>query len=207
MNIPRDRQIENRTGLVRFARIFSNVISPPVMFAIMGIAFALKERPFWPGMGWAAVYGLLASLAPIIVVLVLLKTGRISELHMSNTKERNIPYATAVVFATIAYGLIIWQDGPPLLQCLALFNIVELTALGLINTAWLISLHSTGIMATFVLVGLIFGWTTSLLIVLPFVIVVCWVRLYLKRHTPAQVAAGIILGIASVFSLQLVGCF
>ena len=207
MNIPRDRLIENRTGLVKFARIFSNVVSPPVMFAILGIAFALKERPFWPGMGWATVYGLLVSLAPIIVVLILLKTGRISELHMSNTKERNLPYVTAVAFAAIAYGILAWFDGPYLLQCLALFNIIELTALGLINMVWLISLHSTGVMAAFVLVGLVFGWPVSAIIVLPFVFAVCWVRLYLKRHTLAQVIAGLVLGTVSVLSLQLIGCF
>lgn len=205
MNIPRDRQIENRIGFVRFARIFSNVVSPPVMFAILGIAFALKERPFWPAIGWAAVYGLLSSLGPIIIVLIMLKTGRISELHMSNTSERHLAYIAGVMFAATAFGIISWQDGPPLLQCLALFNVIELTALGLINIGWLISLHSTGIMATLVLVGLVFGWTASLIVV-PFVIAVCWVRLFLKRHTPAQVAAGLVLGAVSAFSLQLMGC-
>jgi len=35
---------------------------------------------------------------------------------------------------------------------------IELAALGIINAFWLISLHSTGIMATFLLVGLVFGW-------------------------------------------------
>ncbi|MCP5094266.1 MAG: phosphatase PAP2 family protein, partial [Chloroflexi bacterium] len=204
---PRDRQIENRTGLVKFARIFSNVVSPPVMFAILGIAFAMKERPFWPAFGWAAVYGLLSSLGPIIVVLIMLKTGRISELHMSNTSERHFAYIAGVLFAAIAFGIISWQDGPPLLRCLALFNVIELIALGLINIVWLISLHSTGIMATFVLTGFVFGWTTSLIVVLPFVIAVCWVRLYLKRHTPAQVVAGLVLGAVSAFSLQLMGCF
>ena len=83
---------------------------------------------------------------------------------------------------------------------------MELTALGLINAFWLISLHSTGVMAAFVIIGLVFGWTASLIVV-PFVISVCWVRLYLKRHTPAQVVAGLLLGVASVWVLTLMGCF
>jgi membrane-associated phospholipid phosphatase len=62
-------------------------------------------------------------------------------------------------------------------------------------------------MATFVIVGLVFGWGYSLIVV-PFVISVCWVRLYLKRHTPAQVVAGLGLGVlTSVLSLTLLGCF
>ena len=206
MTAPLDRNIHNRTGLVKVARIFSNVVSPPVMFAILGLAIPLKTLPFWPGFAWAAVYGLLVSLAPILVVLYLLKIGYISELHMSNTSERHLPYATAVVFALFAFGLVSWFDGPELLRCLLIFNVVELIALGLINIRWLISIHATGVVATWLIVGLVFGWTASLIVV-PFVILVAWVRLYLKRHTPLQVIAGATLGVFSVLSLRLIGCF
>ncbi|MFQ5434214.1 MAG: hypothetical protein ACE5FD_04990, partial [Anaerolineae bacterium] len=196
----------DRTGLIKAARIFSNVVSPPVMFALLGIAIPLKTLPFWPGFGWAAVYGLLTSLAPILVVLYLLKIGYISELHMSNTSERHLPYTTAVAFALLAFGIVSWFDGPELLRCLLIFNIIELAALGVINIWWLISIHATGIMATFVIVGLVFGWGWSLL-ALPFVVAVCGVRLYLKRHTPAQILAGLGLGVLSVGVLTLFGCF
>ena len=206
MTAPLDRNIHDRTGLVKAARIFSNVVSPPVMFAILGLVIPLKTLPFWPGFAWAAVYGLLVSLAPILVVLYLLKIGYISELHMSNTGERHLPYATAVVFALLAFGIFSWFDGPELLRCLLIFNVIELIALGLINIRWLISLHATGVVATWLIVGLVFGWTASLIVV-PFVISVAWVRLYLKRHTPSQVIAGAILGVVSVLSLRLIGCF
>ena len=171
------------------------------------MTFALRERPFWSGMGWAAIYSSLVTLAPILFVLFMLKTGRIAELHMSNTRERFLPYLVAVGFAAIAYGVITWFNGPELLRCLALFNMIELSALGVINLFWLISMHSTGIMATFMLIGLVFDWPTSLTIVFPFVIAVSWVRLYLKRHTPSQIIAGIALGVVSVLSLTFLGCF
>jgi membrane-associated phospholipid phosphatase len=206
MNTPLDHDVQNRTGLVKVARTFSNVISPPVMFALLGLAIPLRTLPFWPGFAWAAMYGLLVSFAPILFVLYLLRTGRISELHMSNTSERHLPYAAAVGFALLAFGIVNWLDGPELLRCLLIFNIVELTALGVINIWWLISIHTTGIMATWLIVGLVWGWVASLIVV-PFVILVSWVRLYLRRHTPAQVLAGFALGIASVLSLTLLGCF
>jgi membrane-associated phospholipid phosphatase len=207
MNTPLDEQKHNRTGLVRLARIYSNVVSPPTMFAVLGLAIGLSVLPFWPGFLWSAVYGLIVSLAPIIFVLFLLKTGRIKELHMSNTNERHWPYVAAVLCAALAWGIIHWFDGPELLACLALFNVIELAALAIINIYWLISIHATGVMATFVIVGLVFGWGYSLIVV-PFVISVCWVRLYLKRHTPAQVVAGLGLGVlTSVLSLTLLGCF
>ena len=205
--LPLDLLAQNRTGIVKAARIYSNVVSPPIMFAVVGLAFGLYALPGWLGFWWAAVYGLLVSLAPILVVVFLLKTGRIAELHMSNTRERNIPYLSAILFAGIAYGLIAGFNGPDLLRCLALFNIIELILLTVINHFWLISLHATGAMATAVLVGLVFGWPLSLLVAGPMVISVCWVRLFLKRHTPAQIVAGLALGTAVVLSLIPLGCF
>lgn len=208
MNLPPlDQLAKNRTGLIKMARIYSNVVSPPVMFAVVGLAFGLYALPGWPGFWWAAVYGLLTSLAPILVVVYLLKTGRIAELHMSNTRERNIPYLSAILFATVAYSLIAGFDGPELLRCLALFNVIELIMLTVINHFWLISLHATGAMASAILVGLVFGWPISLLLAGPMVISVCWVRLFLKRHTPAQIVAGLALGAVVVLSLTPFGCF
>jgi membrane-associated phospholipid phosphatase len=206
MNAPLDQLIHNRTGLVKFARIYSNVVSPPVMFAVLGLAVALWERPFWPGLAWAAAYGFFISLAPILFVLYWLKTGRISELHMSNTSERHLPYITAVVLAALTFGIFTWFGGPQLMRCLLIFNVIELTALGIINIWWLISIHATGVVAAWLITAFIFGWPASLIVV-PFVISVAWVRLYLKRHTPWQVIAGGALGILSVLSLRLIGCF
>ena len=66
---PLDHFEEHRTGTVKAARLFSNIVSPPVMFAILGLAFALYERPFLNGLLWAAVYGFFVSLLPILIVL------------------------------------------------------------------------------------------------------------------------------------------
>jgi membrane-associated phospholipid phosphatase len=206
MPSPLDTHAANRIGAVRAARLFSNIVSPPVMFALLGLAIALRELPFWPALAWASVYGFFVSLAPILVVLYLLRSGRIAELHMSNTSERHLPYLSAFAFAALTFALVTLYRGPELMRCLALFNALELAALGLINVAWLISIHATGVMATMLIVGLVFGWPYALL-VLPFVVAICWVRLYLKRHSPGQVLAGLGLGVLSVFSLTLFGCF
>ena len=72
---------------------------------------------------------------------------------------------------------------PELLRCLTIFNMIELAALGLINVFWLISIHATGIMATLVITGMIFGWEAGMAFVLPFVIAVCAVRLGLSAAT------------------------
>ncbi len=206
MKRPLDELLHDRVGKVKAARVYSNIISPPVMFSSLGLALALVERPFWNGLSWAAAYMLLVSATPIVAVLYLLRTGHISELHMSNTSERHLPYAIAIGCALLGLALVHLFNGPELLRCLLVFNVVELMALALINLFWLISIHATGIMATMTIVWLVFGWTASLF-VLPFVISVSWVRLFLKRHTPMQVMAGLLLGAGSVLTLTLFGCF
>lgn len=204
--IPRDWSPDARFGAVRTARIFSNFVSPPVMFAIIGMALALFAAPNWRGLAWGIVYGLLISLAPILFVLFMLRTGRIAELHMSNTRERHLPYLVSV-FCGLLVLLLDWLfHGPDLLRCLAWFNVIELAALGIINIFWLISIHATAMASTVMIAWLVFGaWT--LLITLPLLALVTWVRLFLKRHTPGQIIAGILLGSTTVLSLTLFGCF
>ena len=192
--------------MVRVARILSNIISPPIMFALIGLALGLYERPVWPGLAWGAVYALMVALTPIIVILYMMRIGRISDLHMSATSERHIPYLTSVITGTLAYGIITVFDGPVLLRCLSILSIITLGALGLINTQWLISIHATAAAATWLIATLIFGWVAGL-ILLPFLVLISWIRLYLKRHTPAQVLAGIALGMSTVLIMRMMGCF
>jgi membrane-associated phospholipid phosphatase len=206
MSSPRDWHASDRTGVTRAARIFSNIVSPPVIFAVMGLVLSLYSLPLAQALTWAAIYGLFVSLMPILFVLWMLSTGRVAELHMSDTRERQLPYIVAII-TSIAFLVIANQaDGPELVRCLGIFNVIALTALALINSRWLISFHATAIAAAWAIVGLVFGWQASLL-VLPLVALVIIVRLYLKRHTVTQIIAGLALGVLSVWVLTFIGCF
>lgn len=206
MTVPRDTHEADRVGSVKLARRLSNIISPPIMFAAIGLALGVYERPVLPGLAWGFVYGLIVTLIPMAVVLTFLRTGRISDLHMSHTSERHIPYLIAVAAGIIAYLVIRLFDGPELLLCLSVSNIITLGALGLINTQWLISIHATAAAATWLIATLVFGPVVGL-ILLPLVILICYIRLFLKRHTLAQVLAGVALGLAVVLVLRAFGCF
>ena len=206
MSVPRDHSASTTVGAVRAARLFSNIVSPPVIFALLGLALALAELPFWPGLFWAALYGFCVSLAPIIYVVYLLRTGRISDLHMSAPGERHSPYIVSVLGSITAFILISEFGGPELVACLAIFSIITLAALALITYFWLISIHAASIAAAALVMGLVYGpWSAILL--LPLVALVSWVRLYLRRHTPAQVGAGLALGVGVVALVTLFGCF
>ena len=87
-----------------------------------------------------------------------------------------------------------------------MFSAIVLGILGVINDFWKISIHAASIAAAAVIVALVFGPRFALLL-LPLVIAVTWLRLYLRRHTVAQVVAGLIVGIITPLVLTLFGCF
>ena len=172
----------------------------------MGLVLSLYSLPLPQALAWATIYGLFVSLMPILFVLWMLNTGRVKELHMSDTSERHLPFIVAVLCAIAFLVIVNLASGPDLLRCLGIFNVIALSALALINTRWLISFHATAISAAWTIVLLVFGLKASLL-VLPLVVLLIVVRLYLKRHTVAQVIAGLVLGVVSVWVLTLIGCF
>jgi membrane-associated phospholipid phosphatase len=206
MTAPRDLNKADRVGMVRVARTLSNVISPPIMFAATGLALGLHERPGWPGLVWGVVYSLLITVAPMLVIFYLMHIGRIQDLHMSATNERHIPYLAGVISGAVALALLLLFDGPESLVCMAILSMITLGALGLINTRWLISIHATAAAATWLIATLVFGGLVGF-ILLPLLILICWIRVYLKRHTPGQVLAGIALGLSAVLLMRALGCF
>ena len=206
MNGPRDYSAEVTVGTIRFARIFSNIVSPPTIFAGLGLALALAEDGLWPGFLWAAVFGFFVSLAPILFIVFMMRIGRITDLHMNTRQERYLPYLVSTVTSAVVLAVIYLFDGPELLSCLTILNIVVLVILGLVNAFWLISIHTASISAATVIAGLVFGvWAAVAL--LPVLLMVCWARLYLRRHTLGQVGAGLVLGVVATMALAATGCF
>ncbi len=204
---PKDFHDNDRTGAVRLARVFSNLVSPPTMFPALVLAIALQLKPLRVALEWWAAYGITVSLLPILFVLYLLKTGRIAELHMSNTRERLLPYAVAVVSASVLYIIERFAGAPAIIADITLFNALELAALGLITTRWLISMHSAATTAVATILWLVWGPFWSLLVGIPLIASVAFVRLFLRRHTPAQIVAGWLLGIGLPLGMSYLGYF
>jgi hypothetical protein len=192
------------SALVRAARAYSDIVSPPVISAALGFSVVWVDLPFWPGFAWAAAYGIIVSLIPICVVLYLLRRGLVSDLHMSNRRERHIPYLIGFVCAVLALVVVVVFSGSRLLHSLAVCNTVGLAALGAINTRWLISNHTASVMLAVTFVGFVFGITVSAALA-PLVGLTFLVRLWLRRHSVAQLVAGLLVGAAPVLILANLG--
>jgi len=201
---PLDLSTRSREAAVRSARIYSDVFSPMSVFAMLGFAVASLGASFWAGIGWGALHGVLVSLAPILFILFLLKTGRIADLHIMNRRERNLPYLVGTCCSLAALLLVHLLRGPELLRTLLISNVAGLVLLGVINTVWQISSHVASITSAVLFAGFAFGRLVGLALT-PLVALTFVVRLFLRRHTVAQLVAGLALGAAPVLALATFG--
>lgn len=193
-----------KTKAIKFARFISDFVSPPVVYAVMGFLLALATFPSFKGVAWGTFYGFFISLVPILYVLYMYKAGRVQDMHMSNIRQRRIPYLISLIGAMIVFGGVSKFEGPALLGGLAVSNVIGLTILWVINFYWLISSHMASISLAGIFIIVVFGIQTSIL-VLPLVILVFWARLVLQRHTVLQLIAGMFVGIFTVLILILIG--
>jgi len=202
--IPLDFDPSQRSGAVLAARWFSNVFSPPAVFAAAGMAMALVDRPDWVGFFWGGLYGILASLLPVLYVVYLYKQGRISDLHMSDPGERHIPYIIGLAGALLAWLPVAAYAGMPLLQNLIFCHFIVMLSVAIVNYYRLISAHVASMTAITIYSGLSLGIQVGLYI-LPLIGITFYVRRYLRRHTMGELAGGLAIGAAAVVFMVVAG--
>lgn len=174
----------------RWARLISNMFSPPLMImaGICLIAGVLGPAA-WQ---WAVGYLLIALVLPISFVAWQLKRGRLTSLEMHLRSERVQPY-----FVTLGCSLAAWLwlrlgMAPALLTVLAGVGVVQVALMLAVTLFWKISAHSASISGLVALALSLFGSVALPLLVL--VPLVGWARVHLRRHSLMQVIAGSLLG-------------
>lgn len=135
-----------------------------------------------------------AVMIPYFFVLYLYKSGRIKDLHLPRRKDRILPVCTSIACFIAAYFIIDLLGAITLLKDVFLIYIVALIFFGIITLFWKISFHTSYITLFCLICILIFGKIAFFTVVLIFL--VSWARIRLKRHTLAQVLAGIGLNLA-----------
>jgi hypothetical protein len=197
--------VNDNSSKGKLARIVSDIISPPLVYAVMGFVFSWYELSFWDGLIWGVLYGFLISFIPVLTVWYSYRIGKVQDMHISKTEQRRTPYLLSIVGALIIIIVILVLDGPKLLLTLAVCNLIGLTILFLINFCWLISSHMASISMATLLLTINFGYLVGMFTI-PFVLLVYWSRIELKRHSAMQMLAGLIVAILAVFGyLTLLG--
>lgn len=150
--------------------------------------------------------GMTTFVIPALGIYYLYRSGSIKSLHLDTLADRRLPYFVTVLlygFATyfFRYQLARLSDLAPQISIILASITVSIALVAVVSLNWKISAHGTGLGG---LIGAIFGIVVKFgehqllypllgLIILGGLLMSA--RLYLNAHTPAQIIAGVGLGL------------
>ncbi len=208
---------KHHSALERIAQVLSDLFSPIVLPAyMMAVALWVSPLSVAPERVRLVTMGVvvaLTAIVPTVVILSLIKLGKVKDVSLSDRSERFIPYVVSIV-CYLATALFLGSVGAPMwLRSFYLGAALAGVLAYAITSKWKISAHSSSVGG----VAAALAWMCShgLLIYCPMIWVTASIvlagligtsRLILNRHTPAQVFAGYCLGAgAELIALIILG--
>lgn len=179
---------------VSWARLVSNVLSPPVIWGVLAFPIAFRHAESQDqALLWAFTYVLMVCGIPALYIGLMVWRGKISDIHMEVRQQRILPFLVSIAGTALAWGILRLMGAPPLVPTFALVTLVLLVTMLVVTLAWQISMHSMSITCAVVATGALYGVGAALL-VSPLIALVSVARLRLRRHTVAEVVAGGLVG-------------
>lgn len=154
--------------------------------------------------GRGGAWGLLASAlcggVPALVILAGVRAGRLDSHHLVDRASRTRPLLVAVAAVVVALVLLIFLGAPRLLVATVTAMLAALAVTVPITLRWKISFHAAVSAGTVVVLAHVLPAAPTLVVGAAVVATVCWARVRLTHHTPAQVAAGAATGAGTAWA-------
>ncbi|WP_373427729.1 phosphatase PAP2 family protein [Arthrobacter sp. B2I5] len=191
-----DKEVTVSSGSIRVrnhaAKWLTEVFQPPVVVSIQLLVSPLPEAGFPETIGYGALAALFVCVVPLLVLLVLVRLGKVTDHHVSDRKQRAPVLLMAL--GCIAVGLLVLNavDAPRSVTAMVLAVVGGVAVLAAVSPFWKMSGHAAAVSCAAVVLVLMLGpaWAPLLLLVPA----VSWSRVVLRAHTPAQVVAGSLYG-------------
>jgi len=191
-----DKDVTVSSGSIRVrnhaAKWLTEVFQPPVVVSIQLLVSPLPEAGFPGTIGYGALAALFVCVVPLLVLLVLVRLGKVTDHHVSDRKQRAPVLLMAL--GCIAVGLLVLNavDAPRSVTAMVLAVVGGVAVLAAVSPFWKMSGHAAAMSCAAVVLVLMLGpaWAPLLLLVPA----VSWSRVVLRAHTPAQVVAGSLYG-------------
>jgi len=177
----------------RVARISTEVAQPPLVLSLLLVLAAVRD-----GGGVAALLpGLVAAgticLAPLLVVVILARRGKLTDHHVGDKKQRRPVMLWTLASALVGCGILTLINTPVTVWALIAGILGGILALIIVSPFWKVSGHAMTLGGATISSAMLFGvWSIPFVIAAP---LVCWSRVYLKDHTLSQVLAGFVTGL------------
>jgi membrane-associated phospholipid phosphatase len=176
----------------RTARWLTETFQPPVVVSIQLLVSPLTEDGFPGTMVYGALAALFVCVLPLILLLVLVRLGKVTDHHVSDRKQRAPVLLMAL--GSILAGLLVLEAAvaPRSVVAMVLAVVGGVVVLAAVSPFWKMSGHAAAISCSTVIAVLMLGpaWAPLLLLVPA----VGWSRVVLRAHTVAQVVAGSLFG-------------
>lgn len=176
----------------RTARWLTEVFQPPVVVSLQLLISPLAQPGFPGTIGYGALAALFVCVLPLVVLLVLVRLGKVTDHHVSDRKQRAPVLLMAL--GCIAVGLLVLGavDAPESVFAMVLAVVGGVAVLAVVSPFWKMSGHAAAVSCAAVVSVLMLGaaWAPLLLLVPA----VSWSRVVLRAHSLAQVVAGSLFG-------------
>ena len=180
-------RVRNRT-----ARWLTEVFQPPVVVSLQLLISPLAQAGFPGTIGYGALAALFVCVLPLVVLLVLVRLGKVTDHHVSDRKQRAPVLLMAL--GCVAVGLLVLKavDAPLSVVAMVLAVVGGVAVLAAVSPFWKMSGHAAAVSCAAVVSVLMLGaaWA-PLLVLIP---AVSWSRVVLRAHSLAQVVAGSLFG-------------
>jgi membrane-associated phospholipid phosphatase len=186
----------HHAGVVRLARVITEVLAPWAVIVLLSTAVALRADNFrpWPALMWALVVATFSAGVPMHFITRGARVGKYDTHHVNNREGRSL--VLVVCFGSTAVGLSILLLGSAphatIVMTIVMLAVLLVTGLITVVARWKISMHAAvsagGVAMLLVLYG---PWSWLLFVI---VAMVCWSRVILGDHTPGQVSIGAVTG-------------
>ncbi|MEI7694631.1 MAG: hypothetical protein WCI64_03135 [Chlorobium sp.] len=169
------------------------VVAPAVYAAIVLLGFAGDHN----GMYYLMVLFFSSTLAPVLLISGLKKTGKISDYNITFREQRFLPLLVLVAVNALGYEFILEVDAPRLLTGILLFNSINMIFILLVTLQWKISIHLFTLTSSIALLFMQFGVTALWFLLL--VPLLMWSRICLKAHNFMQTLVGAVVGFVVMY--------
>ncbi|HJV98587.1 MAG TPA: phosphatidic acid phosphatase [Arthrobacter sp.] len=179
-------------GKNRSARWVTEVFQPPVVVTVQLLLSTLAEPGFPGTIGYGALAALFVCVLPLVLLLGLVRLGKVTDHHVSNRGQR-APVLLMALASVVAGLLVLDAVGAPRSVVVMVLAIIGgIVMIGAVSPFWKISGHAAAISSSAVITVLMLGpaWL-PLLALIP---AVGWSRVVLRAHTTGQVVAGSLVG-------------
>jgi hypothetical protein len=175
------------------ARLVTEVLAPAPTVAVLVLLVAWHSTPtVFEALRWGALTALFVSVLPFLYILRGVRRGGLTDHHVGVRQQRTVPLLVGVASMLVGLILLGLWDAPRDLVALVAAAAAGLGVALLVTLVWKLSIHAAVVAGAVAVLVLVYG--APLLLLAPLVPLVCWARIAVRDHTPAQTVAGGVLG-------------